>query len=199
MFKILSDINTHLLCVIYAVFIVYASGPWSCLFSSGLIWSLVSCHLFIPPVFFSFHVFYFCLSCPVSCYLTSAYLVPSLLVCSRLSPLYWSTYAGILLCSCPQCHGALSVLCVYCVGCCWPSESLAQPSLFQSRCRQTHLPHQLIVHNLSPQQTPAQGTYLCVCSLSVTEAPHSQTHTCYLCAWSYVVGRLGGFALVRYG
>lgn len=150
------------------MFIIYTSGPWSCLFSCGLIWSLVSC------------------------YLTSAYLVPSLLVCFRLSPLHWFTYAGILLCSCPQCHGALSVLCVYCVGCCWPS-------LFQSRCRQTHLPHQLIAHNLSPQQTLAQGTYLCVCSLSLTEAPHSQTHTCYLCAWSYVVGRLGGFALVRYG
>lgn len=146
----------------------------------------LSCFLFLF-VMSSLMLPHLCLSCAISSGLFSS-----------LS-LYWSTYAGILLCSCPQCHGALSVLCVYCVGCCWPSESLAQPSLFQSRCRQTHLPHQLIVHNLSPQQTPAQGTYLCVCSLSVTEAPHSQTHTCYLCAWSYVVGRLGGFALVRYG
>lgn len=146
------------------------------LFCFFLIWS----SLILPHIF---------LSCAISSHLFS----------SRLSPLYWFSYAGILLCFCPQCQGALGVLCVYCVGCCWTSESLAQPSLFQSRCRQTHLPHQLIVHNLSPQQTPAQGTYLCVCSLSVTEAPHSQTHTCYLCAWSCVVGRLAGFALVRYG
>lgn len=190
------------------MFIYLAHGLiWSCMIPSDLL--LFLCYLFVPLLsfsvlfcfFFLFVLFsFFSSSGLVSYYLTSSYLlIFSSVLITSLSPMYWFSYTGILLCSCPHCQGALGVLCVYCVGCCWTSESLAQPSLFQSRCRQTHLPHQLIVHNLSPQQTPAQGTYLCVCSLSVTEAPHSQTHTCYLCAWSCVVGRLGGFALVRYG
>ncbi len=170
---------------------------------SFLIWTNLVFGLMPPlhsPCLLFFSCFFFFFVCHVQSHATS----PLLILCH----LFWSVLVSL---PCTGSHTLAycfslalsamrpSVCCVYCVGCCWPSESLAQPSLFQSRCRQTHLPHQLIVHNLSPQQMPAQGTYLCVCSLSVTEAPHSQTHTCYLCAWSYVVGRLGGFALVRYG
>ncbi len=55
----------------------------------------------------------------------------------------------------------------------------------------------------STQSEPAANAcprYISLCLQSVSHrGAHSQTHTCYLCAWSYVVGRLGGFALVRYG